>query len=150
MPDKTIIAIDPGQTGAICVRYPDGKLVTEKMPDTMADIWDLVTSFVFSWLPPAEAIIENVGGYVPGNAGPGSVKFARHVGHLEMALYAAGIPTTKVSPSVWMKALGVPPKMEKGDRKRFIKDLMQRRYPKIKVTLVNADCLGILEWGLKQ
>jgi hypothetical protein len=42
-----------------------------------------------------------------------------------------------------MKKLGAFPKDKKA-RKNAIKQMMQTRYPNIKVTLVNADALGIL------
>ncbi len=142
---KTIISIDPGQTGAIVVRYQDGKISAYSMPETIGDLWD---TFCEDFDDP-ECIMENVGGYVPGNSGPGAVKFAKHIGQLEMALYAAGIPTTKVAPAVWMRAIRVP-KLEKKYRKHWIKDAMQRLYPTIKVTLVNADALGILTYYLSR
>jgi hypothetical protein len=143
-----IIAVDPGLSGAVAFSYGIDKTNVDPMPETMADIWDY-----FKWINdrsevPPVAYLENVGGYMPGNSGPASVKFSRHIGHLEMALYAAEIPTTKVSPSTWMKALGVPPKLDKAVRKRWIKDAMQRKYPTIKVTLVNADALGILTYAI--
>ena len=80
---------------------------------------------------------------MPGNAGPASVKFGRHNGHLEMALYCMSIPTTQISPQKWMKRLGTMPK-DKTARKNKIKTDMACLYPALKVTLKTADALAIL------
>jgi hypothetical protein len=143
-----LICVDPGATGAIACMDSNGKVWVDAMPETMADIYEYFHSLSFHdafTMLSRKAFIEKVGGYVPGNAGPGSVKFARHVGHLEMALLACSIPTEQVSPAVWMRGIGVP-KLEKADRKRWIKDFCQRRFPSIKVTLINADALGMLAY----
>ena len=146
---ETLICVDPGQSGAIAILYPDGKVLVEDMPGTMADIWVLFDNLAFNYPLPMSAVIEQVGQYVPGNSGPGAVKFARHCGHLEMALYAAHIPTTMVLPNTWMRGIGCPKFKEKKDRKNWIKDFVQRRFPTIKVTLKNADVLGMLVYSTK-
>jgi hypothetical protein len=91
------------------------------------------------------AIVEKTGGYMPGNSGPAAATFARHCGRLEAALYCLGIPTEQVAPAKWMKALGTWP-ADKQDRKRAIRDEMQRRYPHLTVTLKTADALALLTW----
>jgi hypothetical protein len=147
-----IIAIDPGMNGAIAGADfdVDGALAmlwTVNMPEGMTGIADELRA-----LKRKEsdcAFIEKVGTYVHGNSGPASVKFARHCGNLESALYCIGFSTTEVLPNTWMKALGTMPK-DKQERKRKIKEMMQRRFPSIKVTLVNADALGILVYGASQ
>lgn len=145
-----IMAIDPGAKGAIvCSPVIDGKrsYCIQKMPDTIKDLWEFIEcqqeaigGFV--------AVLEDVGYHVQGNNASASCKFARHVGHLEMALTAEEIPFISVRPQKWMKHFGVLPK-EKADRKRKIKDLMQRRFPCFRVTLDNADALGILTWAIE-
>jgi hypothetical protein len=91
-----------------------------------------------------KAVVERTGTYIPGNSGPAAVTFARHCGHIEAALYALGISTTQVSPSVWQKKLGALPK-DKKDRKNAIKTMMATRHPHLKVTLANADALAMME-----
>lgn len=92
-----LVAIDPGANGAIACKV-DGKVYAFKMPDTPKDIWLLILSLktdnAFCW-------IEQVGAYFSGNSGPAAVKFARHCGHLDMALLAAGISYDTVLPSKW-------------------------------------------------
>ncbi len=91
------IAIDPGANGSVACKV-DGKVHAFKMPDTPKDILLLILSLktdnAFCW-------IEQTGGYMSGNSGPAAVKFARHCGHLDMALLAAGISHDTVLPSRW-------------------------------------------------
>ena len=104
---------------------------------------------------------------MPGNSGPSAAKFAEHCGALKMALAGLEIPHEFILPSKWEHAyIGKPnyekilktvdPKTKrqilakrKQERKNKIKAKSQQLYPHIKVTLKNADALGIL-WFLKQ
>jgi len=159
---KTIIAIDQGASGAIAIRNRNGIIFCNSMSETPLDLYNHLSTFRENSI----AYIEKVGGYVPGNSGPAAVKFARHCGHVEMALLACQIPHQEITPATWQKAvIGVPnyPKISKEikgasrkqilakrkqERKNKVKMEMQRRYPGIKVTLVNADALGILTYAL--
>jgi len=152
-----IIAIDPGVTGAIACQDDQGRVWVDDMPVTIGDIWEYFNSLTvpFQGVQEAKCYLENVGGYRKGNAGPSSVKFSRHVGHLEMALYAAGIPTTKVSPVTWMKGIGVPkftgtPQRQKTLRKNWIRDYAQRYFPSLKIKVSQGDALGMLAYVLKR
>jgi len=158
-----LICIDPGLSGAIACRV-DGKVHAFYMPETPKDILTLILSLkdenAFCW-------IEQVGTYVSGNSGVAAVTFARHCGQLDMALLAAGIKHDTVLPAKWEHAvIGKPnyPKIpketpakarlkilskRKQERKNKIKVKMQGLYPDIKVTLKNADALGMLAWAEK-
>jgi len=139
---KALIAIDPGASGAIAWRDQDGIIHTENMPDTYPEIADFLGELLLEFKD-FSCVMEKVGGFHPGNSGPASVKFSRHCGNLEAILYCLGISTTQTPPQTWMKKLGAPPK-DKAARKNKIKELMATRYPHLKVTLKNADALGIL------
>lgn len=139
---KPIIAIDPGASGGIAWRDKDGVVDAEPMPEGMTAQVDFLRSLAAS-LPGAEAVIEKVGYWMPGDHPNSATKFARHCGHLEAALYTLAVPFVSVAPAVWMKKLGTLPK-EKAERKRAIKEEMQRRYPSLTVTLLTADALGLL------
>lgn len=149
---RTLIGIDPGASGAIVARLSNGELVSEKMPATCRDILDVLREMLYTdpRLKETECTIENVGGYRPGNSGPAACKFARHCGTLEMALIALEIPHTYVAPSVWMRAVLKTVPKEKTARKNAIKAEMQRRYPKLKITLANSDALGILTFAMEK
>jgi len=139
-----LIAIDPGASGGIASIGRDGRLTLTKMPETPADILGYMIGFSTSSL----AYIEKVGSSRPGNAAKAMTTFARHCGHLEMALLAARIPAKEVTPQKWMKWLGIPPGLELKDRKNRIKAAMQKRWPSVTVTLWNADALAILTYAM--
>lgn len=142
-----MIAIDPGAGGGIAWRNDFG-VYAFKMPETIAEI-DHLLARVKSMEETPIAILEKVGGYMPGNSGPASVKFARHCGHLDALLQTHGFRVIEVTPSKWMRAIGVPPKMDKTKRKAWIRDAMKKRWPEVeKITNATADALGMLAWAV--
>ena len=151
---KIILGIDPGAAGGICV-YEDGVISTHKMPETYPDIYDFLEGLASSHLPgEVVAVLEDVGHGMPGQSSSATAKFARHNGHLEMALYALGIPTTKVTPQKWQKAfsnsLGKSSSYEKREWKNKLKGLAQQMFPTTKVTLATADSILLAAYGAKQ
>lgn len=142
---KPILTIDPGGSGGFALVCNDGTVEAYPMPEGMTGQIDAI-HHIAATNPGLTAIIEKVGFHRPGNSAVSSAKFARHCGHLEAALYACGIPTTTVTPSKWMAALGSLP-AEKRDRKNAIKEKVARQFPHLKVTLGTADALGILVWA---
>lgn len=142
---KRILAIDPGASGGMAWTDGDGQVVIEPMPYSMTEQIDLLRSVVASH-PGIRAVLEKVGTYRPGNSGPAAATFARHCGHLEAALYCMGAPTTQVTPKKWQAHLGTMPD-DKPERKRFIRDLMARRYPSLSITLKTADALGLFTYA---
>jgi hypothetical protein len=140
-----ILCIDPGASGGLAVQPPYGMVEAQAMPEGMTAQIDAIRAIAANF-PGLVAYIENVGFHRPGNSAVATAKFARHVGHLEAALYACGIPTTTVTPSKWMAALGTMP-ADKKDRKNAIKEKVARQFPHLKVTLGVADALGILVWA---
>lgn len=137
-----ILAIDPGASGGLAWRDAAGLVHAEPMPDGMTAQVDRLRQLAAT-LPGLTAVMEKVGTYVPGNHVGSACTFARHCGHLEAALYALGISFTEVAPGVWMKKLGTLPK-DKAERKRAIREEMQRRFPGLEVTLKTADALGVM------
>jgi len=141
---KPVLAIDPGCDGGLAWTTSDGTTHAERMPEGMTAQVDRIREIMIE-CPGICALLEKVGGYVPGNSGPAAATFARHVGNIEAALYALCIPTQAVAPTVWQRAHGSLPK-EKADRKRTIRETMARSFPHLNVTLKTADALGMLVW----
>jgi hypothetical protein len=141
-----VLAIDPGAGGGFAVLRADGEVVAFPMPDGMTAQIDALRSL--ATIPHIRAVVEKVGFHRPGNSATATATFARHVGHLEAALYCLCIPVEQVAPGVWMKHLGELPK-DKAERKRAIKEEMARRHPNLAVTLMTADALGILAWATR-
>ena len=98
--------------------------------------------------------LEDVGQGIPGQSSRATATFARHNGHLEMALYALHIPVVKVKPSMWVKyysnTIGKSTGLSKTEWKNRLKQEAQRRFPYLKVTLKNSDALLIGEYGIKK
>lgn len=150
--NKLIIAIDPGAAGAIAV-LEDGKAVAYNMPETYSDIYlkldSIIESAIYEKEIPIVCYLEDVGKGMPGQSSVATAKFARHCGHLEMALYALNIPIEKVLPSKWEKTMGIGTSkgLTKTEWKNKLKQKAQELYPQIKVTLKNADALLILHYA---
>lgn len=140
-----LISIDPGANGGLAFRCADGIISAWKMPDGMAAQIEGLIELLANHRG-LRAVIERVGGYMPGNSGPAAAKFARHCGHIEAALYALGIPCEQVAPQVWQRPMNLP--HDKATRKRAIKAAMGKLYPHLSVTLATADALGILTWAV--
>ena len=145
---KPTIAIDPGASGGLAWTDRDGITHAEPMPPTMTEQADRLRALAAE-LPGALAVMEKTGTYVHGNSGPAAATFARHCGHLDAILYTLGLPTFTVAPTKWQKALGELPK-DKAERKRAIREAMQRRFPALAVTMKTADALGILTWATER
>jgi len=131
------IAIDPGKTGAIA--WWDGESVNvRKMGDTVTDIAEILRDMMansVAWLELVHSM--------PRDGVKGAFSFGQNFGQLQGVLSALMIPYEEMPPEKWMKLLGRMPK-DRAKRKKDIRDRMQKLYPHIKVTLVNADALALL------
>lgn len=157
---KKVIGIDPGFSGGIAYINSAGIIDCCHMPDTPKDIFDKLKEIISedsegNRLEIKEDVVcylEDVGGGRPGQAVGAMTKFARHNGHLEMALLALGVRIVKVVPQKWQKTLGIGSSSayDKSEWKRRLKAKAQELYPDKKVTLVNADALLILNYALEK
>lgn len=154
--DLKVIGIDPGINGGIAVLGINGEVENvSRMPETMQDIFDFLREVCA--LAQLEGIrvvcyMEAVGFGMPGQSSKATATFARHCGHLEMALLALGIPTFTATPAKWMRhyQLGKSSDYGKTEWKNRLKSKAQQLFPKEKVTLAVADALLIAEYGRKQ
>lgn len=142
---KLHIGIDPGASGGIAF-IPDNlpsRAWAVKMPETLADLWD-----VFHQMDNGDwtryqihACLEKVHS-MPGQGVASSFKFGQGFGHLEMALTAARIPFTYVTPQKWQKEM----QCLTGGDKNVSKARAQQLFPHIKITHALADALLIAEF----
>ena len=156
--NKYVIGIDPGAKGGIAVLDDSGAVASVvKMPETPQDILSYLRdvqqrSDVFGDV--VTCYMEAVGFGMPGQSSSATAKFARHCGHLEMALLALGIPTNTVTPQKWEKTyqLGKSSGYSKSEWKNKLKAKAQQLFPRLgnKITLATADCLLIAEYGRKK
>lgn len=145
---KYIIGIDPGKIGGIAILDADGTLIEAvSMPQTPVDIYNYLKSYKLD--DSAICYLEDVGYGMPGQSSKATATFARHNGHLEMALLACGIPAVKVTPAKWQKHfnLGSKKSETKTAHKNRIKAFVQTRFGNPKVTLAISDALAIALYG---
>jgi hypothetical protein len=141
---KLTIGIDPGASGGIAF-IPDNnpaKAWAVKMPETLADLWHELDSLEWAHnLNNMHCCLEKVHS-MPGQGVASSFKFGQGFGHLEMALTAAKIPFTYVTPQKWQKELGCLT----GGNKNVSKSRAQQLFPHIKCTHAISDALLIAEY----
>jgi len=158
-----LISVDPGRNGGLACS-DEGVVYSFNMPDTPADLWKLILSMKTG--ADDFALIEQTGTYMSGESAPAAVTFARHCGHLDAFLIAAGIKHDTVPAAKWQHWLiGKPnwPKISKDiqgnerskilakrkqERKNKIKAKVQCLYPELKITLKTSDALGILVYAM--
>lgn len=135
-------AVDPGINGGIAFIPDDdpSKAWAVKMPETLADIWEVFFNIGFE-CNRIHFCLEKVHS-MPGQGVASSFKFGQGFGHLEMALTAAKIPFTYVTPQKWQKELGC---LTGGD-KNVSKSRAQQLFPHIKCTHALSDALLIAEY----
>lgn len=149
---KTIIGIDPGvHLGGIAV-FSNGDMEAFSMPEGFTEIFDFLREIRNRDLTQETvAVLEDVGKGIPGQSSKATATFARHNGHLEMALYALGIRSEKVTPQKWQKAysntVGNSKGKTKTEWKNILKNEAKRRYPNIKITLATSDAILIADYG---
>ena len=143
-----ILTIDPGASGGLALLNREKIVEAFPMRDGMTEQIDAIRH-IAATNPGLMAVIEKAGFHRPGNSAVSTATFARHCGHLEAALYSAGIPFEEVAPRTWMKALGALP-ADKTARKNAIKENVARRFPHLTVTLKTADALGMLVWAMQR
>tara|TARA_Y100000593_G_scaffold92334_1_gene183576 strand:- start:1503 stop:1940 length:438 start_codon:yes stop_codon:yes gene_type:complete len=134
--DKIYIGIDPGKAGAMCF-IMDNEIKTFKCPKTTHDMAEEL--ILAKNIKNCTAIVEKVHSF-PGQGVRSVWTFAENYGTWLGILSALHIQFSLVSPQKWMKYYSVP-KMEKKDRKNYLKQLAQQMYPDHKVTLYNADAI---------
>ena len=147
------MGIDPGFSGGIAI-LKDGELKTYNMPEEYTDIYDLLLEIKENYEnDDIVAVMENVGHGMPGQSSKATASFARHNGHIEMALYALCIRTVKVTPQKWQKyfsnSIGAAPtgNKEKKEWKNKLKSLAAQMYPATKPTLYTADAILLADYG---
>lgn len=144
---KAIVGIDPGASGGFAI-YENGAVKLYAMPNTKGDVAELIRSLSMT----SDCFyIEQVQGYIGGKGNTGSTmfKFGENYGFMLGCLQILSIRVELVTPQVWQKSIVQSGLKEKAERKRRIKENMQRLYPMADgITLKTADALGILHYAL--
>lgn len=142
-----LIGVDPGWGGGIAVSPPDGPVEAHKMPLDELGIWRFFTPFKGC----AHVMLELV--HAMGTNGcKANFLLGKNKGALIAAFRGLDIVFEEVSPVLWMKRLQPLPRgdgTQRTARKKAIKEIMQARYPHLKLTNATADAVGILDYSLE-
>lgn len=151
-PIPLVVGIDPGLNGG-ALATSDQRLI--KMPKTIAGIWDALHALVLED-PNVQFVVEDVGAPRKGNSMQSAGTFARHRGHLEMALYGLGVARQVQwpSPMTWMKFIDPPNSWPHGNnskivaaRKNFFNDRAHALFPGWEFPKYGGDAVCILHYG---
>lgn len=140
------LGIDPGKSGGLaCLDERGVVLWTQKMPETEADLLDVIDSARRG--ADARAVVErvNAGAFGGPNRKMGVVSafsFGFGYGQVLMALQASSIPFDLVLPAKWQSAMGC----RTGGDKNVSKRRAQQSFPSQKVTHATADALLLAEY----
>lgn len=109
----SILAIDPGASGALAVHHHDGTVQAIKMPDTPRDVCDFIDvahSHALIHGCQIRCYMEQVWGFIGGEGMPGSAgfNFGQGYGEIIGILTHAKIPFILVTPNKWQKPLSLP------------------------------------------
>ncbi len=156
--EKIFIGIDPGFSGGIAIYSPENDSIRAiNMPKTPRDIYDFlkgVKEYAERGSCSLHCMMEDVGHGMPGQSSSATAKFARHNGHLEMALLALCIPTETITPQKWQKAfqLGKSSDYTKTQWKNRLKAKAQQlfSYASSKITLSTCDAMLLAEYARRR
>lgn len=157
--NRLIAAIDPGASGGIAWLTSQGVVETCSQ-DNRKEFIRWLADIVCDHDP--VIYMEKVSGYYPKPKAtkPGEKEefnlqssafsmfnFGKAAGIPLGICEAFGIVPVEVMPAQWQKVCFTKKSGTRGQWKNTLKDIAQRRYPDIKVTLWNADALLILSYG---
>lgn len=157
----TVIAADPGTSGAGVVRTVDGAVRFVESYDSRDSIRTVVTKATMSpsGVQGVVGIVEHVWAtpvMMPANA----FSFGGNFNGWIMAMYVLGIPVYVITPQKWQRVV-VPHITSKEDaRKRDLRDAAKAMFdapvgepklpPKTRITLDNCDALLLSEYAIRK
>ncbi len=136
----SIMAIDPGKNGCICVMAMGGSIVDRTpMPKTRRDL----KNHLIQWRDSVRiAYVERVGS-MPKDGHQGAFTFGQGYGEILMGLECVGILYDTVDPRVWQASL----KCMTGGNKNVSKRKAMSLWPDKVWTHQTADSCLIAEWA---
>lgn len=172
MQTTALMAIDPGGSGGAALLWPDSPdPEVHKCPKEWAELTGLIRKIgkhaglegytlkaVLEKAQPFPARMvpcKHCKGIIRQPQGSKSIwTYAVNYQTWRAGLFMSRISQEPVAPAVWQRCCGALPRgqssKEKLIRKRAIKAIAQERFPKIRVTLWNADALMMLVWFQRQ
>jgi len=139
-----IIGIDPGAKGGVAIfDEKENTMTLHKCPETVKEMASIINKIKIKDKD-VSCVIEKVHAF-PTDARSSAFKFGCNFGKWLGILGAYDIPTTEVTPQVWMKPLQPLPKIKK-ERKSELKKIAVNLFPENKVTLGTCDAALMVVW----
>jgi hypothetical protein len=147
MTKPLIVAVDPGQSGAIVWTQDFVDIQIEKMPPTDVEVAQLIASLCFK-AKDVEVYLEepSTAGYGPLIPASSIARLAQNFGIIYGASIAKGFAVRRTKPQAWQAVHGLGKKKDHGKGwKNHLKGKAIELWPMLDVTLANADALLILD-----
>ena len=147
MTKPLIVAIDPGQSGAIVWTQDFVDIQIEKMPTSDVEVAQLIASFRLL-AKDVEVYLEepSTAGYGPLIPASSIARLAQNFGLIYGASIAMGYTLRRIKPQAWQAAHGLGKKKDHGKGwKNHLKAKACELWPTLHVSLANADSLLILD-----
>lgn len=143
---KLILGIDPGKGGGIAVIDHKKGASAMKFPKELGVLSAMMESFMVGYkAKDIYVMIEHVHSF-PTDSRPAAFSFGRNLGHWEGIISTFELDIDTVAPRKWQQHYDIPTIKDKYERKRWLKEIAQRIFPNIKVTLNICDALLIANY----
>lgn len=147
---KSIIGIDPGKSGGLCMYNGGDFVLALPCPDDEKGMAESISNIVEGLgeegisLDQTLVAIENVHAF-PTDTRSSAFKFGANYGTWLGILAANNLKVQKIHPRVWMKKYGELPK-DKLKRKRYLREIAKECFPDARVTLKTTDAILIAKY----
>ena len=148
---KIFIGIDPGKNGGVAVinEMPDFEAITSfRCPDSPTKMAYALMALIPESISYSDVLvtIEHVHA-MPGNGVVSMFSFGQNLGQWEGILGALELDVTYAGPRTWMQHYDCKPKMDRKDRKRYLRGIAEKLFPNIKMTFNVSDALLIANYN---
>ena len=148
---KIFIGIDPGKNGGVAVinEVPNYETtISFRCPDTATKM----ALSLMATIPEGVSydnvlvVVEHVRA-MPKNGVVSMFSFGQNLGRWEGILGAFELDVKFAGPRTWMQHYDCKPKMDKKDRKRYLRGIAENLFPNIKMTFNISDALLIANYN---
>ena len=151
MHSKIFVGIDPGKNGGVAVInevLDHEAVIAFRCPKTPRDMSLSLISTIPTDVSYDDVLVlvEHVHA-MPKNGVVSMFSFGQNLGHWEGILGAFEFDVEYAGPRTWMGHYDCQPRMDKKDRKRYLRGLAEELFPNIKMTFNISDALLIASYN---
>ena len=149
--NKIFIGIDPGKNGGVAVinEIPEyDTIVSFRCPDSAKNMAYSLMATIPENISFDDVLvtIEHVHA-MPKNGVVSMFSFGQNLGRWEGVLGAFELNVDYTGPRTWMQHYDCKPRMDKKDRKRYLRGIAENLFPNIKMTFNVSDALLIANYN---